>query len=79
MENRQNRASEGEKKEGKDSVKGGEITDKGRESETEAKRKKTSEHRTREQNTWGNLHSIDHFLHWQTFPTTMQQNTLPFH
>ncbi len=57
--NRQNKASEGEKKEGKDSVKGGEISDKGRESETAAKKKKISEHRTREQNTWGNLHSID--------------------
>ena len=51
MGNRQNRASEGEKKEGKDIVKGGEISDKGRESETETKKKKISEHRTKEQNT----------------------------
>ena len=37
--------------------------DKGRKGETEAKKKKISEHRTREQNTWGYLHPID-FSHW---------------
>ena len=62
MENRQNKASEGEKKEGKDSVKGGEVADNGRERETEAKKKKRSEQRTREQNTWGNLRSIDFYI-----------------
>jgi hypothetical protein len=75
--NRQNRASEGEKKEGKDSVKGGEISDKGRESETETKKKKISEHRTREQNTWGNLHSIDFFT-LANFSNHNAANTFPF-
>ncbi len=51
MKNRQNKASEGEKNEGKDSVEGGEIMDKGRKSETEAKKKKRSRRRTGEQNT----------------------------
>jgi hypothetical protein len=69
--------SEGEKKEGKDSVKGGEITDKGRESKTEAKRKKTSEHRTREQNTWGNLHFI-YFFTLANFSNHKAANTFPF-
>ena len=78
MENRQNKASEGEKNEGKDSVKGGEITDKGRKSETEAKNKKRSKRRTREQNTWGNQCSID-FLHLaNSFLITKQQTFLLF-